>query len=184
LNLKGKDLKFNQVIINKYEPGQGISKHTDAKDYGPIIGCYTIESGATMKFNKDKDSVSIYTKPNSLYIMSGDSRYKWTHEMTSTKSDNVDGKRVPRTRRISITFRHVPVDEENESDDDKETSLTESELREIGLGDESEDESEDDESDDDESDDDESDDDESDDDESELEEEIVVKKKSRKFEKE
>jgi alkylated DNA repair dioxygenase AlkB len=108
--LKLKDLDFNQVIINKYEPGQGISKHTDAKDYGPIIGCYTIESGSTMKFNKDDKSSSLYVKPNSLYIMSGDSRYKWDHEMPSTKSDRVDGKRIPRDQRISITFRNVPVE--------------------------------------------------------------------------
>jgi len=112
--LKLKDLDFNQVIINKYEPGQGISKHTDAKDYGPIIGCYTIESGSTMKFNKDDKSSSLYVKPNSLYIMSGDSRYKWDHEMPSTKSDRVDGKRIPRDQRISITFRNVPVDEDSD----------------------------------------------------------------------
>jgi alkylated DNA repair dioxygenase AlkB len=120
LNLK--DLEFNQVIINKYEPGQGISKHTDAKDYGPIIGCYTIESGSTMKFHKDDNSVGLYVNPNSLYIMSGESRYKWTHEMPSTKSDLVDGKRLPRSCRISITFRNVPVKDGSESDSDSSQS--------------------------------------------------------------
>ena len=30
--------------------------------------------------NKDKTH-DLYVKPNSLYIMSGDSRYLWTHEM-------------------------------------------------------------------------------------------------------
>jgi hypothetical protein len=34
--------------------------------------------------------------------------------MTSVKSDNVGGKRIPRTVRISITFRHVPVDESDD----------------------------------------------------------------------
>lgn len=111
LNIK--QVEFNQLIINKYEPGQGISKHTDANDYGPIIGCYTIGGGAIMKFTKDK-SFNVYTKPNSLYIMTGESRYEWKHEMPSTKTDNVEGKCIKRDIRISITFRNVPTDDKNE----------------------------------------------------------------------
>jgi len=101
--------EFNQVIVNNYEPGQGISKHTDLLSYGPVIGCYTIGSGAKMYFKKDNEIVELYVEPNSLYIMSGESRYQWTHEMPSTKTDLVDGKRIPRERRISITFRHVDI---------------------------------------------------------------------------
>lgn len=101
------DYVFNQCIINNYVKNQGISKHIDVKDYGNVIGCYTTGSGATMRFRLGKEKVDIYTKPNSLYIMSGDARYKWTHEMPSNLSDLVDGKRIKRGRRISITFRNV-----------------------------------------------------------------------------
>ncbi len=107
LQLIDSSYSFNQVIVNNYEPSQGISKHTDIKSYGAVIGCYTIGSGATMRFRKNNEIVDIYVKPNSLYIMSGDARYLWTHEMPSTKTDMCDGKRVVRSRRVSITFRNV-----------------------------------------------------------------------------
>jgi alkylated DNA repair dioxygenase AlkB len=99
---------FNQCIVNDYQPGQGINKHTDIKAYGAVIGCYTFGSGAMMTF-RNKDRVeNIYVKPNSLYVMSGESRYLWTHEMPSRKSDMVDGKKILRDRRVSVTFRYAP----------------------------------------------------------------------------
>jgi alkylated DNA repair dioxygenase AlkB len=104
--LKASD--FNQVIVNNYEASQGISAHTDVKEYGPIIGCYTIGSGATMRFTKGDEKYDLYVEPNSLYIMSGESRYEWKHEMVSRKSDVVDGVKIARGRRVSITFRCVP----------------------------------------------------------------------------
>jgi len=107
LQLGDSSYSFNQIIVNNYEPGQGISKHTDIKSYGAVIGCYTIGSGATMRFRKKDEVVDLYVKPNSLYVMSGDSRYLWTHEMPSTKSDKYNGKCIMRDRRISITFRNV-----------------------------------------------------------------------------
>jgi alkylated DNA repair dioxygenase AlkB len=109
LGIVDSNYTFNQLIVNNYLPGQGIAKHTDLKTYGPVIGCYTIGSGGTMRFrNKDGRIVDLYVKANSLYIMSGESRYEWTHEMPSTKSDMYNGKRIDHDRRISITFRNVP----------------------------------------------------------------------------
>lgn len=100
--------KFNQCIVNKYEQGQGIGAHIDVKQYGPVIGCFTLGNGAIMRFkNKEGGRVDFYVQPNSLYIMSGDARYKWTHEMPATKTDLLDGKKVKRGERISVTFRHV-----------------------------------------------------------------------------
>ena len=61
-----------------------------------------------MTFRNGKNVIKKYVKPNSVYIMTGDSRYKWTHEMPSTKSDKVDDKKILRSRRVSITFRNVP----------------------------------------------------------------------------
>jgi len=51
----------------------------------------------------------LYVKPNSLYIMSGDARYVWTHELSPKKYDMSDGNKINRVRRISVTFRNVPV---------------------------------------------------------------------------
>ena len=110
INETNKNYTFNQCIVNRYEPGQGISKHIDVKSYGGIIGCYTIGGGCNMTFrHKNGDTYTVYVKPGSLYIMSGDSRYLWTHEMKSVVKDKVNGKYIPRTHRISLTFRCVPL---------------------------------------------------------------------------
>ena len=110
LNLIDDNYIFNQCIVNNYESGQGISRHTDVKTYGKVIGCFTIGSGATMKFVHPVTGVEYekYVEPNSLYIMSGDARQVWTHEMLSSKFDIVNKIKIPRSRRISITFRNVP----------------------------------------------------------------------------
>ena len=99
---------FNQCIVNNYMPSQGINMHTDHNVYGAIIGCFTLGSGATMTFRNGQDKQELYVEPDSLYIMTGDARYKWTHEMPARKSDMVDGTKHIRGRRVSVTFRHVP----------------------------------------------------------------------------
>ena len=106
----GLGYKWNQVLVNEYDPGQGISAHIDAPVYGDTIICYTLGSGATMRFtNVETGAVKdLYATARSVYIMSGDSRYKWKHEMIGRKTNRVDGVVVPRSRRISITMRWVP----------------------------------------------------------------------------
>jgi alkylated DNA repair dioxygenase AlkB len=108
LNIIDEKYSFNQCIVNNYTTGQGISAHIDVKKYGGVIGCFTIGSGATMVFENDKEKHEVYVKPDSLYIMSGDSRYIWKHSMISRKFDIVDNIKIERGRRISLTFRNVP----------------------------------------------------------------------------
>lgn len=108
LQLIDADYKFNQCIVNNYNPAQGISPHVDVTKYGDVIGCFTIGSGATMLFEKKNIVKEIYVKPNSLYIMSGDARYIWKHSMPSRRSDLLNDEKIHRGRRISITFRNVP----------------------------------------------------------------------------
>lgn len=108
LELIDKKYTFNQCIVNNYHPNQGISPHTDVKDYGSVIGCFTIGSGATMVFTLGNETHELYVEPNSLYIMSGDARYVWKHHMNAKMTDMVKGKRIKRGRRVSITFRNVP----------------------------------------------------------------------------
>ena len=102
------DYTFNQCIINNYESKQGISRHIDIKEYGDVIGCYSAGGYGTMIFKKYDISHKITVSPGSLYIMTGDSRYKWTHEMPPCVYDIVDGKKIKRNRRVSLTFRNVP----------------------------------------------------------------------------
>jgi alkylated DNA repair dioxygenase AlkB len=99
--------KLNQCIINKYEPTQGISAHIDKETFGPVIACFSLGSGTTIKFtrtlNGQKVIVNKYVEPNSIYIMTGDSRYEWKHEINPRLADD----KVRRTTRISVTFRSV-----------------------------------------------------------------------------
>jgi hypothetical protein len=78
-------------------------------DFGAVIGCYTLGSGATMVFTHAGVKESVYVRPNSLYMMSGDARYVWSHEMPARASNMVDKQRIQRARRVSVTFRHVPL---------------------------------------------------------------------------
>jgi alkylated DNA repair dioxygenase AlkB len=99
--------KLNQCIVNKYEPGQGISAHYDKESFGPVIACFTFGSSTAITFstikNKEKVVVEKYVEPNSVYLMTGESRYEWKHEIKPRVSDD----NVRRGTRISVTFRSV-----------------------------------------------------------------------------
>jgi alkylated DNA repair dioxygenase AlkB len=99
--------KLNQCIVNKYEPKQGISAHIDKTTFGPVIVCFTLNSGTTMTFSRMvgdiKEVIEKYVEPNSVYLMTGESRYLWKHEIKSRLTDN----RIKRKTRISVTFRTV-----------------------------------------------------------------------------
>lgn len=101
--------EWNQVIVNEYLPGQGISAHVDSLAYGGVIRCYTLGSGATMRFTHVETgrTEELYVEPRSVYIMTGEARYQWKHEMVARKSDTVEGKKVLRGRRVSVTLRWV-----------------------------------------------------------------------------
>jgi alkylated DNA repair dioxygenase AlkB len=116
---------LNQCIINKYEPGQGISARIDHKDYADAVCCYTIGSGAVMTFTNKKSGevVELYVEPNSLYVMTGESRWEWTHEMKPRLSDMVKGTKIPRGTRISITFRSINGLDDNAEEKDEISSL-------------------------------------------------------------
>lgn len=104
--------QFNQCIINRYLPGQGISAHADSQQFGPVIACFTFGSPREMEFARRYDAYRILTEPGSMYVMSGDSRALWTHEMKSRKSDpppEGQTKRLARGTVYSVTFREVHV---------------------------------------------------------------------------
>ena len=100
----------DQVIINEYQPGQGISAHIDcAPCFGPAIASLSLTGCAEMVLRNTHtdDRISLRLEPGSLLILSGEARYDWTHEIPARKSDVIDGARQPRSRRVSLTFRTV-----------------------------------------------------------------------------
>jgi alkylated DNA repair dioxygenase AlkB len=102
-------IPLNQCTVNEYEPGNGIDAHFDHKErFGKDIVGVSLGSGCTMIFESEhlKSSIPIYLSPRSMYKMSGKIRYDYTHRIKGVVSDMVDDNIIPRTKRISLTFRY------------------------------------------------------------------------------
>lgn len=100
--------KPNQVIVNEYDPGQGIESHTDdVKYFKSEIAGLSISSQCCMLFTFGEYKIEVLLPRRSLLIMKDDARYLWKHGIIKRKSDMENGKRIKRTKRISITFRTV-----------------------------------------------------------------------------
>ena len=99
----------DQVIVNEYLPGQGISAHIDCIPcFGDTIASLSLASAATMIFTGPSgENEYLRLNPRSLLVLTRDARLKWRHSIPARKSDMVDGERKPRSRRISLTFRKI-----------------------------------------------------------------------------
>lgn len=93
------------IIINKYEPGEGISSHTDNPCFGDLVASLSLVSATTMdlKFNAIEHGIRL--EPRSLLKLTGEARTRWTHGIVNRKSDIVNGEKISRGLRYSITFR-------------------------------------------------------------------------------
>jgi alkylated DNA repair dioxygenase AlkB len=106
------DKKFStlpeQVIVNEYLPGQGISAHIDCVPcFGNVIASLSLGSPCIMKFEniRLKENRDLFLAQRSLTVFRGEARHQWTHAIPERKSDTVNGIKIPRSRRISLTFR-------------------------------------------------------------------------------
>lgn len=107
--------KPNQIIINEYIPGQGISNHIDCEPcFGNVIASLSLASDIVMNFTNVNDTafqtghiVPILLPRRSLLIIKGNARYNWQHGIKKVKWDTFNNLKLQRNRRISITFRNV-----------------------------------------------------------------------------
>ncbi|MEU6717306.1 alpha-ketoglutarate-dependent dioxygenase AlkB [Nonomuraea sp. NPDC046802] len=100
----------DQVIVNEYLPGQGISPHIDCVPcFGPVVAAISLGSGCVMDFTHPANGTraEVPLAPGSLCVMAGPARYSWRHSIAARKSDPGAAGRVPRGRRVSVTFRTV-----------------------------------------------------------------------------
>lgn len=94
---------FDQLIVNEYVPGQGISAHTDAAVFGACIVSLSLGSGCVMRFSRNGHAnVDVFLPPRSAVFLTGDARKLWKHAIAAVKSDKGHGAR---SRRVSLTFR-------------------------------------------------------------------------------
>ena len=97
---------FDQLIVNHYEIGQGISPHIDnIKLFDDTIVSISLGSNCVMKFTKKDTSHDVFLERCSMVVLQGDARYKWKHSIPSRKSDN----NIARGTRISLTFRKLTI---------------------------------------------------------------------------
>lgn len=100
----------DQVIVNEYLPGQGISSHVDCVPcFGPVLCSLSLGSHCMMDLEcvENGENLSLLLEPRSLLVLSGDARYKWRHAIPGRKTDKFSGQVFRRGRRVSLTFRTV-----------------------------------------------------------------------------
>lgn len=100
----------DQVIVNEYLPGQGISAHIDCVPcFADTIASLSLGSPCIMDFTNPKtgEKKSLALEDRSLIILLGPARYEWQHAIPARKSDILNGTKTERARRVSLTFRNV-----------------------------------------------------------------------------
>lgn len=109
-----KDGYFNsmpdQLIVNEYLAGQGITDHIDCEPcFEDTVVSISLGSYTTMNFTKKltKEKIPVVLPPKSAVILKGKSRFDWLHGIPARKSDKIKNIKKERTRRVSLTFRRV-----------------------------------------------------------------------------
>ena len=111
-----KDLP-DQVIVNEYRGKQGISRHIDQpRSFAEHVATISLHETWGMVFRRrgGKEKVEKPIERRSVAVLTGDARYKWTHEIPNRanepRMEQGKRRRVKRTRRISLTFRTVRLE--------------------------------------------------------------------------
>lgn len=103
-----------QVIVNEYNPGQGIALHADRDCFGDAVATISLGDDWEMKLRplggKSYHDKFVMLQHGSALILTGDARYRWMHGIDKRKGEERDTSgqfRRQRRRRISLTFRTV-----------------------------------------------------------------------------
>ena len=108
---------LNQLTVNEYKRGQGIGAHIDTKSaFDDGLISISLGSDSVMEFRKENGSGNknedmlmtkklVHLPPRSLLLMSGPTRYEWSHQIVTRMTDCVDGEVIPRKTRVSLTLR-------------------------------------------------------------------------------
>ena len=107
----------DQVIVNEYCGKQGISRHIDQpRSFAEHVATISLLETWGMVFRRrgSKEKVEKPLERRSVAVLTGDARYKWTHEIPNRanepRMEQGKRRRVKRTRRISLTFRTVRLE--------------------------------------------------------------------------
>ena len=100
-----------QIKLVFYEPGQGIAPHTDRDCFGPVVASISMGSDCLMDIYRKPGSkespFQIVLEHRSILVLRGAAQERWQHGIRPGKTDDLNGDKVPRQRRLSLTFRTV-----------------------------------------------------------------------------
>jgi len=100
----------DQVIVNEYLEDQGIAAHIDRLTFGEAVATVSLLEMWPMEFmSPDGEKLEVLLGARSLAVMRGESRNSWTHSIPKRKTDLVGGLKHKRVRRVSLTFRTLPI---------------------------------------------------------------------------
>jgi alkylated DNA repair dioxygenase AlkB len=99
----------NQIVANDYQPGAGIFAHVDQAVFGDAVASVSLGSACVMQFSslQTGTAVEILLEPRSVLVLSGQSRWGWTHGIPARRADPWQNRVLVRARRVSLTFRVV-----------------------------------------------------------------------------
>jgi alkylated DNA repair dioxygenase AlkB len=98
----------DQLIVNEYLPGQGITAHVDCEPcFGEHIAMVSLGWAYEMDFVhvNSREVRSLMLAPGSVVVITGEARHQWLHQIKARRSD----RGIQRQRRVSLTFRNVIV---------------------------------------------------------------------------
>jgi alkylated DNA repair dioxygenase AlkB len=99
----------DQLLVNEYEPGQGIAPHIDYAPFDRTVVSISLGSACLMDIihTQTGERHEILLEPGSALVLQDEARYLWKHGIARRRSDVIAGQVVPRGRRVSLTFRNV-----------------------------------------------------------------------------
>jgi alkylated DNA repair protein alkB family protein 7 len=99
-------------------PDGALNAHVDSVRFsGDIVGGLSLLSPSIMRLKPEAEGesghVDLFLPPLSLYVLSGPSRFSYTHELLPT-GDTFNGVAVEREHRLSVIFRDAKVGNEED----------------------------------------------------------------------
>ncbi len=85
--------------------------HTDLDGFGPTVAMVSLGDSWHMDLrpagSRARENQSILLEKGSALVLTGEARRDWTHGIARRKTEPAPGRRIPRRRRVSLTFRTV-----------------------------------------------------------------------------
>lgn len=106
---------FNQLIANRYSRGDGLKSHVDLARFADGIIVASIKGTCSFTFQRvdgQGEPIEVFMGPGDVIGLQGEARWDWTHGIPYRMEDVVDGEKIERTERISVTLRYMEPDKD------------------------------------------------------------------------